>query len=285
MIVTVGDVVADLVCWLDQPWRRGTDAFASIAQQRGGSAANVAGFVASLGAEAGFVGAIGDDDVGEQLRRSLERSGVAPFLEVRPAESSGTVVVVVEPGGERTMLSSRGAAANLAAPPPEWFNACSWLHVPFYGFAAEPMAGTLIAMAEALGGRCSVDLSSVALLDVLGPSTVLDRLREMRPAIVFANGEEGEWAASNLPAGWAQGHTLVIKNGPDPVEITLPDGTRTRHPVKPVTGVLDTTGAGDAFAAAYLVCHVRGASVADCVNAGSELAGQVITARGAARSL
>ena len=102
LIVCVGDLIDEIAVRLTAPWRRGSDAAAQISRRRGGSAANVAVAAAAAGGRARFIGAIGSDTAGDALESALLAAGVEPFLQ-RDGRSP-SIIVIVEPDGERTML-------------------------------------------------------------------------------------------------------------------------------------------------------------------------------------
>jgi sugar/nucleoside kinase (ribokinase family) len=160
---------------------------------------------------------------------------------------TGTVVSVSPDGATRSMLTDRGVGPQLAAGhlEPGWLDGCDWLHLPAYSLAAEPVAGAALAAAAAVP-RLSVDLSSVAVLEDYGPARFRALLGRLSPAVVFGN--EAEAALIAGPDGTSlPGTDLVVKLGPGGVRA----GGRV-HPAAPADPV-DPTGAGDAFAAGYLL--------------------------------
>src|SRR6478735_7210944 len=116
LVSVVGDLVEDVVVWVDGPVEHGTDNPATVRRAPGGSAANVAAAVARAGGRARFVGRVGDD--GDGLVARLIADGVEAL--VQRGGRTGTVVVLVEPEGERTMFPDRAASADLAAIDPAW---------------------------------------------------------------------------------------------------------------------------------------------------------------------
>ncbi|MBA3287017.1 MAG: sugar kinase, partial [Acidimicrobiia bacterium] len=223
MLGVIGDLVEDVVVMLAGPPARGTDTTATIARTRGGSAANVAAATASTGAAVCFIGRVGDDPVGSRLVDELVAGGVD--VRVQRGGRTGAIVVLVEPDGERTMLSDRGAAVELDGLDPAWLLGVTWLHVPAYSLCAEPIgaaAHQAIAVVRAAGGRVSVDVSSVALVDGFGAARFAELLVELAPDVVLANAEEA-MRLDGVPASWR----LVVKCGADPVVVVEPDGART----------------------------------------------------------
>ena len=111
-VVCLGDLLLDVIVRLDEPLSPGADARAETRLGAGGQAANVAAWAVELGAAGRFVGKRGDDEAGELAAAELERRGVEVAGPVA-AQRNGVVVSLVEPGGDRTMASDRGAAPTL----------------------------------------------------------------------------------------------------------------------------------------------------------------------------
>jgi len=131
--------------------------------------------------------------------------------------------------------------------------------------------------ADADGARVSIDLSSVATMRELGDAELRRILAEVRPDVVFANQEEAQ-TASQLDL--APEGVYVIKRGPAPVLVGV-DGQAAAVPVDRVDDVLDSTGAGDAFAAGYIVAALCGADPYESARAGSVLAMSALRRPGA----
>jgi sugar/nucleoside kinase (ribokinase family) len=244
VICTLGDLLLDVVVKLAQPLADGDDTRAETRVAGGGQAANVAAWAAALGAEARFVGKRGADASGEVAEADLLRRAV-DVLGPPPHGRNGVVVSLVEQNGERTMVSDRGVAPELRADElePEWFERCDWLHLSGYSLMREPI-GTAAERAAELarehGARVSVDLSSVNVIRDFGRDRLAERLAKIKPDVVFGN--EAEHRELEVET-----EVIVVKRGPNGATIEGRD-----YPV--VAGeVRDTTGAGDALAAGYLV--------------------------------
>ncbi|KQZ84306.1 hypothetical protein ASD56_09990 [Microbacterium sp. Root166] len=269
MLVVIGDLVADLIVLGGSFLERGTDNPAEVRLTRGGSAANVA-MAAAPRHPVRFIGRVGDDPLGRVLAAELERGGVDARLQ--RSGRTGAIVVLVDAVGERTMITDRGAAAELDGIDAGWLDGADWVHLPLYGFAT-PTSRTALADAAATaaraGARISIDLSSVATLRELGARRLQQLLDAVAPAVVFANDEEFRIADElGLHFGDA---VVVVKRGGDPVLVTY-DGERVEVPVERVDDVLDSTGAGDAFAAGYVAAALAGADPLESARAGSDLA-------------
>ncbi len=250
-LCTLGDLLLDVIVRPEEaPATPAFERRAETAVGAGGQAANVAAWTVALGAEARFIGKRGDDPAGEIATRELRARGVEVVGPVAPGRN-GVVVSLVGPDGSRTMLSDRGVAPDLRAGEVEaaWLAGCDALHLSGYSLYRSPIDGAAaraVATAKALGARISVDLSSAAAIDAFGPDRLRAVLGELAPDVVFANEDE-----ERVLGGPADARTTVLKRGPD--GIVVRDASGERALPAPAADVVDTTGAGDALAAGFLV--------------------------------
>jgi sugar/nucleoside kinase (ribokinase family) len=145
------------------------------------------------------------------------------------------------------MLSDRGVSTAFS--PEEldaaWLHGCEWLHIPGYSLVRSPLRETALAAARTGSSRISVDLSSTAAVAEAGVEPFRETLESIRPEVIFANQAEAELLGS-LTAP-----TVVVKRGADGSVVRTSDGETELRSLD--VEVVDTTGAGDAFAAGFLV--------------------------------
>ena len=242
-LVVLGDLMVDVVARIADPLAHGSDTAAQISVRGGGSAANTAAWAASIGTDVALVCRVGEDD-------RVTLPGVDVHAAVDRERPTGTCIVLVEPGGERTMLPDPGANDG---PLPE-IPLGDHLHVVGYALLRDgPRASALAAIerARAAGMTVSVDPSSWALLRP-GAIPQVD--------LLLANEREAEHLTGEMVvklgaggARWGDVHVPAV-----PVE------------------VVDTTGAGDAFAAGFLSAWLTGAGPREALQAGCRVAARAV---------
>jgi sugar/nucleoside kinase (ribokinase family) len=289
VIGIVGDLVEDIVAVVAWPpgapdpasvLQTGSDTPATITRRPGGSAANVARTAVGLGIPARFIGQVGDDPTGALLVQELTAGGVDAM--VRRCGTTGAVVVLLHPDGERSMITDRGVAGMLDRPEPGWLDGLDALHVPLYSMESPPLADTAVTLARWAHQRAllvTVDLSSTTLLRGLGPG-VVDAIEALAPTVVMANDAEAEVVVTELglDLGRLATRAAVVKRGPAPA--ILIEGSRRREiPAVDLGPVSDSTGAGDAFAAGLIGALAGGALLEEAVGAGHRAAARHLGSR------
>jgi sugar/nucleoside kinase (ribokinase family) len=293
-IVVVGDIATDVVARHSGPLHIGSDSAAVIASYGGGSAANVAAWLAVGAINGGqthqpvYVGRIGDDSAGRTQVAELEQAGVDVRVTVDPDRSTGCVVVLVDPVGQRTMLPDRGANAALSPAdlPAEVFRAGDHLHLSGYPLLHESSraaAVIAIARAKAAGMTVSVDPSSAVPLAAVGAEQFLAWtgsadlcIANLDEAAVLAEpGSPDELARALASAAYRE---VVVKLGA--AGAIWSDGKAVIRVPSSTAEVVDTTGAGDAFAAGFLLAWTAGAGPKESLSAGARLAARAVATAG-----
>jgi sugar/nucleoside kinase (ribokinase family) len=238
-ICVLGDAHLDVVVQLAGPVAQETDTPARTDVGVGGQAANVAAWIAGLGGRARLIAAWGSDPAARLVADELTRRGVdlaGPALNGR----TGVVVSLSDRGRSRSMLTDRGVGPQLAVLEEGWLADCGWLHLPAYSLVSWPVRGVALAASERVPHR-SLDLSSTAAIQAFGVQEFRELATALRPDVIFGTEAETELV------GPIAGAETVVKLGPRGVRTAA--GAYPAWPAEPV----DSTGAGDAFAAGYLV--------------------------------
>ena len=272
-IATLGDVMLDVIVRLEEPLAPGGDVRAATRAGAGGQAANVAAWAVSLGAEARCIAKRGDDATGGLVARELEARGVEVVGPVA-AGATGVVVSIVGGDGDRALASDRGIAPSFA---PEELDAawleCDVLHLSGYALLREPISDTALlaaTIARRHGARISVDVAAWTEIRSFGPVRFRELLDTVAPDVLFAT--EAEWEI--LGGAYLTSPTSVIKRGPRGATVVTEDARLDLSPVD--ANVVDTTGAGDAFAAGFLV----GGSLEEAARRGLEAAARCVSTVG-----
>jgi sugar/nucleoside kinase (ribokinase family) len=268
-IATIGDVMLDVIVRLEEPLARGDDVRARTRTGAGGQAANVAAWASSLGAEARCIAKRGDDAAGELVARELASHRVELVGPVVPG-ATGVVVSIVGDDGERSMASDRGVAPSLEPEEldPAWLD-CDVLHVSGYALLREPVSHAALLAARLArdgGARVSVDVAAWTEIRAFGPVRFRELLDTIAPDVLFAT--EAEWEM--LGGAYLTAPTGVIKRGPRGAIVVTEVARLDLAPVD--ADVVDTTGAGDALAAGFLV----GGSLEEAARRGLEAAARCV---------
>ncbi len=271
--LVIGDVMTDVVVRPEGPIARGSDRRASITLQPGGSAANQAAWLAYFGAGVDFVARVGAADVERQTAR-FEAIGVTPHLVGDPTHETGRLIALIDPDGERSFLTDRGANEALEARdiPDALIASASHISLSGYSFfAPSPRAAVLDVMRRAGDKQISVDPASAEFLREVGADNFLAWTRGA--AILFPNEEEAEVLAGSTDpetqcARLAALYPLVvIKRGASGAEAA--EGARRWRIKARKIEAIDTTGAGDAFVAAFLSQRLNGADIQPSLERGA----------------
>jgi sugar/nucleoside kinase (ribokinase family) len=273
LVATLGDLMLDVIVRLDEPLAPGGDVRAATRAGAGGQAANVAAWAVALGGEARCIAKRGDDATGELVAGELTERGVELVGPIATG-ATGVVVSIVGADGDRALASDRGVAPSFE--PGEldaaWLD-CDVLHLSGYALLREPVSDTALlaaTIARDRGARVSVDVAAWTEIRTFGPVRFRELVDVIAPDVLFAT--EAEWEI--LGGAYLTAPTGVIKRGPRGATVVTADARLDLSPVE--AEVVDTTGAGDAFAAGFLL----GGSLEEAARRGLDAAARCVSTVG-----
>ncbi len=244
----------------------------------GGSACNTLLALSHLDAPTGMIGKIGDDENGRFFASYFAQRGISTRL-LHDSRPTGVASTFITPDGQRTFGTYLGAAARLTADELQqaWFEGYDYFYIEGYLVQNHDLVLRAIELAHAAGCEVCLDLASYNIVEA-----DLDFFRALMPSIdiVFANEQEaqaltGLEARAALDALAATCHMAVVKIGKHGVWAC--HGTEVAHcQARDVPVVVDTTAAGDYFAAGFMHALAAGEPLATCIARGSLLAGHII---------
>ena len=250
----------------------------------GGSTANVMASFAHCGGRAGFIGKIGDDEMGRYFRTDTEKAGVKFLGPVSREAPTGTVLTLVTPDGERTFATHLGAAIRMKPSEisPQLLSQAPIVHVEAYLVSNRELIEFVLDAAKANGQRISIDLSSFDVVDA--NREFFEQIAKRRLDIIFANEDE-----SRAFTGLAPEESLEVLSGVCEVAVVkvgaggsfVANGERKVFMQAEKVRVEDTNGAGDAYAGGVLFGLCRGMDIEVCGRIGTKAGALIVSQRGA----
>ena len=263
----------------------GADVPARIITAPGGAGANTAAWLAARGVDVTLVARVGDDVAGRAVVDGLAAAGVQAAVAVDPDAPTATVVVLVGPGGERTMLSDRGAAARLAAADLPPLDGVDHLHLSGYVLGAGSCAAGLAALAAARAAGASTSLDPQAtgtfpadLLSRLGGVDLLLPNAAELAALTGSPEPPRPWRCWTSRAPWSSRRGRRGRAGWTATVCALCGASAVADVVA------DATGAGDAFDAGLLAAWLAGAGPEAALLAGCAAGAEAVSRRGGRRA-
>jgi sugar/nucleoside kinase (ribokinase family) len=260
---------------------------AQIDVRAGGSGANQAAWLAGLGIQVEFIGRVGDDPFGRSNTDDLSKRGVELYVALDTAHSTGTVLVLVDHDGERTMLTDRGASRHMLDVPEHLFAPGKHFHLSGYVLLDEPSrpaALHALHLARRAGMSISVDPVAGTLIEEAGAERFLawthgvdlcvPNLDEARALVGDGQPEE---VVARLCTHYRE---VALKLGADGA-LWQRRGEPALHLPALEVAVVDTTGAGDAFCAGFLSQWLRAAAPHDALASGIQAGAKAVTQVGA----
>lgn len=245
----------------------------------GGSASNTINGIACMGGHSAFIGKVGKDEIGDFFVADTRKNGVVPMLQISKSSASGNCTVLISPDGERTMCTYLGASSELAAADlkPEMFAGYDVLHIEGYLLQNYELITEAARMAKAAGLLVSVDFASYNVVEAN-----LDFLKKYVAEyvdIVFANEEEshaftGQQPEEALNTIAEMCQVAVVKVGKKGSFVKQGD---TIYKIDAIAAnCVDTTGAGDLYAAGFLYGWACGFDLQKCGKLGAFVSGKVV---------
>ena len=251
----------------------------TVSRATGGSAGNTMLALANLGAAPTFIGKVGNDETGRFFADNATQKGIRPVL-VQSTLPSGIAHTFITPDGERTFATYLGAAGDMQADDlsETMLDDCDYLYLEGYLVQNHPLIRRAIELAKARGVKVCLDLASYNIVEA--DHAFFTELVTEYVDVVFANEEEaraftGKEAEEALTELGRLCEVAVVKMGKRGSAI-LCQGERTFVESMTVSHVIDTTGAGDFYAAGVMYGILNGWDMKRCAKAGSLLAGHVI---------
>ncbi len=311
-IIAIGDAIVDVIATCDDAFIAAHNlpkggmqlldsesadrlyaAMGNARETSGGSAANSMAGIAAMGGRAAFIGQIADDQLGDIFRHDMQALGVrfdTPAVPRAGMLPTGRCLILVTPDAQRTMNTSPGASHLLSplALDEELIASAAILYLEGYLFGPElPRAAMMraIDIAHAAGREIAFTLSESVC--IAGRKEAFGAMIDRGAVdLLFANEDEvlQLTGADDLGVALAtladKVPTLVITRGAEGA-LAIDGGEAVEVPAMRVSQVVDTTGAGDLFAAGFLVARARGHDLRHCLTTGSIAAGEIISHFGA----
>ena len=290
-ILCIGDAMLDVMVLIDSDIHYGSDTPSRITTHGGGAAANTATWMAHQGNQVFFVSRVGNDAAGRAVISELDAWRIE-HKEIQQSEGkTGVVVVIVDKTGQRTMFPDSGANSGLSItdlPNLTNFDAAFLSGYSLFNPASTKGVEEIIAAIKGAGIPLIFDPASVGTISHFGLEKAMSYLNQMD--VILPNEEEAlflsqsstiDEALSNLKKHTS---TVVIKCG----DRGAYGVAHSREPIFATTTALtpiDTTGAGDAFAAAFIPKWITTHDLQESMAAGNALAGQCVTIIGARPSV
>ncbi len=290
--MVVGDYAWDVLIRTQAQLQQGGDLFGEVQLTPGGSAANVAVWARRCGLPTTFIGKIGRDRFGQLAQDELEAEGVRAHWALTDKHLTGSVAVWIDHSGQRSMVSGKGADHYLLPEelPEAPLVAARHLHLSAWSLFDDPprsAAREAARLVRSAGGSVSLDPGSFQMISDMGVGRFLTLTTDLGVSVLFPNLEEGkvlsgETEPHRIGARLAELYpgAMVMLKLDDEGAYLFCDGEGSHFPTA-AHRLVDATGAGDAYAGAFLAAWLRGASPAEAARGANRLAGWVVERVGA----
>jgi len=280
-VLCIGDVMLDVIARINvspQKINFGSDTASRISTSSGGAAGNVAAWLTRTDARSTIVSHVGDDPAGAAIIAEFDALGVSHGDLVIPGETSGVVVVLVDSSGERTMFPDKGANSRLTAEDLPALNSFQAVYISGYALLNPLARDGVLAMIEKIkadGLPIYFDPASVGAMKDVADKELHNWFSMMD--VLFLNEEESIYLTGSVDIERALNYLLdfsqvvVIKRG-SAGAIAKARGFDSISLSAFAATVVDTTGAGDSFAAGFIASYSKNHDLTAALQAGGELA-------------
>jgi sugar/nucleoside kinase (ribokinase family) len=286
-LLCIGDVMLDVVAIIRDKINYGSDTPSKISTHGGGAAGNVASWAKVSGAPTHIVARVGNDFAGIAVLSEFDSLGITHDRSIVPNASTGVVVVLVDPTGERTMFPETGANSGLQLHDLPALDKFGLVYLSGYALL-DPISrpGVLEMISRINGANIPIFFDPAT---VGGMSEVdIAEVRSWLPLMggLFMNEEEATFLTGEtdyskaLDALLKDSPLAIIKRGSNGAVGKTRDSEMINIPALPAT-VVDTTGAGDSFAGGFIAQWLNSGTLHDCMSAGVSTAAQCVAIIGA----
>jgi sugar/nucleoside kinase (ribokinase family) len=285
-ILCIGDLALDVISQLKEPINYGNDTASRISSHPGGQAANVATWITRTHSKAQLVARVGNDPVGFALISDLDKYGVEHMNLMHSGRPTGVVVILVDSNGERTMFPDNGANADLEVSDLPPLADVDGVYVSGYAlldFRSREAVLSMITKIKAAGKPIYFDPTTTGAMKIVSRDEVLSWVKLMdgillnsEEALYLGDAKDVETAEKNLTAYTP---LVVIKLGSRGAMAVYKDTIAKVSAV--TTNVVDTTGAGDSFAAGFIPKWLETNDLEAALSAGTALAAKCVATVGA----
>jgi len=285
-ILCIGDLALDVISQLKEPINYGNDTASRISSHPGGQAANVSTWITRTHSKAQLVARVGNDPVGFALISDLDKYGVEHMNLMHSGRPTGVVVILVDSNGERTMFPDNGANADLEVSDLPLLDDVDGVYVSGYAlldFRSRDAVLSMITKIKAAGKPIYFDPTTTGAMKIVSRDEVLSWVSLMdgillnsEEALYLGDAKDVETAEKNLTAYTP---LVVIKLGSRGAMAVHNDIVAKVSAV--TTNVVDTTGAGDSFAAGFIPKWLETKDLEAALSAGTALAAKCVATVGA----
>ena len=285
-ILCIGDIVLDVIAQLKEQINYGNDTASRISTHPGGQAANVACWITRTGVDSQLVARVGNDPVGYALVSDLDKYGVKHEGLMRSGRPSGVVVILVDSNGERTMFPDNGANADLETSDLPELDDIDGVFISGYALLDFRSRESVIKMVNKIRASKTpifLDPTTTGAMKAVPKSEVLEWVGMMDG--ILLNNEEARYLGDSDDLETAEENIrkrtplVVIKLGSRGATGVYKDQFAKVPAV--TTNVVDTTGAGDSFAAGFIPKWLETGDLEQALSAGTALAAKCVATVGA----